>query len=212
MLDEVLKNGNESQKAEARQMLDEFLDLPVQAVNMQNMKEPGSIRSVALPGLGANTGQVPVEICADLMWTGFSLFRRRSFEDFAQMREALEMELGDLKSSLVSNVSHELKTPLALIRLYSETLELGRAPSPEKEKEFLRIIGRESQRLTHLINNVLDLDRIERDQLEESPPRAHELAAADEPLRDQPREGCGHVGVAQSALGHAELGLGSEQP
>ncbi len=40
-----------------------------QAVHMQNAREPGTIRSVALPGLGANTGQVPVEICADLMWT-----------------------------------------------------------------------------------------------------------------------------------------------
>lgn len=67
-----------------------------QAVNMQNERQPGSIRSVALPGLGANTGRVPVEICADLMWSGFSLFRRRSFTDFMEMRKALEAELGDL--------------------------------------------------------------------------------------------------------------------
>ena len=67
-----------------------------QTVNMQNMDQPGSIRSVALPGLGANTGQVPVEICADLMWTGYSLFRRRTFSDFSEMRSALEAELGDL--------------------------------------------------------------------------------------------------------------------
>jgi signal transduction histidine kinase len=72
-----------------------------------------------------------------------------------------EMELAELKSTLVSNVSHELKTPLALIRLFSETLELGRAPGKEKEKEFLRIIHKESERLTHLIDNVLDLNRIE---------------------------------------------------
>jgi signal transduction histidine kinase len=72
-----------------------------------------------------------------------------------------EMELAELKSTLVSNVSHELKTPLALIRLFSETLELGRAPGKEKEKEFLRIIHKESERLTHLIDNVLDLGRIE---------------------------------------------------
>ena len=67
-----------------------------QAVHMQNAREPGSIRSVALPGLGANTGQVPVEICADLMWTGYNLFREREFDDFAAMRAALEEELGDL--------------------------------------------------------------------------------------------------------------------
>ncbi len=67
-----------------------------QAVNMQNMASPGSVRSVALPGLGANTGRVPVEICADLMWSGYSLFRRRTFDSFEEMRAALEGELGDL--------------------------------------------------------------------------------------------------------------------
>lgn len=67
-----------------------------QAVHMQNSREPGSIRSVALPGLGANTGKVPVEICADLMWSGYDLFRRREYADFPSMRAALEEKLGDL--------------------------------------------------------------------------------------------------------------------
>lgn len=67
-----------------------------QAVHMQNQKLPGSVRSVALPGLGAATGQTPVEICADLMWTGYNLFRDAAFNDFAAMRKALEDELGDL--------------------------------------------------------------------------------------------------------------------
>jgi O-acetyl-ADP-ribose deacetylase (regulator of RNase III) len=67
-----------------------------QAVHQQNAREPGSIRSVALPGLGANTGKVPVEICADLMWTGYHLFRDREFTSYAEMRTALEQQLGDL--------------------------------------------------------------------------------------------------------------------
>jgi O-acetyl-ADP-ribose deacetylase (regulator of RNase III) len=69
-----------------------------QMVHMQNARQPGSIRSVALPGLGANTGRVPVEICADLMWTAYDLFRRQEFTDFGEMRKALELELGDLGS------------------------------------------------------------------------------------------------------------------
>jgi O-acetyl-ADP-ribose deacetylase (regulator of RNase III) len=69
-----------------------------QMVHIQNSRQPGSIRSVALPGLGANTGRVPVEICADLMWTAYSLFRRQEFADFGEMRKALENELGDLGS------------------------------------------------------------------------------------------------------------------
>ena len=71
------------------------------------------------------------------------------------------VELAKLKSDIVSNVSHELRTPLALIRLYAETLELGRIPTEEKKLEYYRIVRKESERLTALINNILDFSRIE---------------------------------------------------
>jgi len=66
-----------------------------------------------------------------------------------------------LKSDFVSNVSHELRTPLALIRLYAETLELGRIGTEAKKHEYYSIIRKESERLTALINNILDFSRIE---------------------------------------------------
>jgi signal transduction histidine kinase len=69
--------------------------------------------------------------------------------------------LARLKSDFVSNVSHELRTPLALIRLYAETLELGRISTQEKKLEYYGIIRKESERLTALINNILDFSRIE---------------------------------------------------
>jgi signal transduction histidine kinase len=72
-----------------------------------------------------------------------------------------EMALARLKSDFVSNVSHELRTPLALIRLYAETLELGRLTGPAKHQEYYSIIRKESERLTALINNILDFSRIE---------------------------------------------------
>jgi signal transduction histidine kinase len=72
-----------------------------------------------------------------------------------------EMTLAKLKSDFVANVSHELRTPLALIRLYAETLELGRLSAKEKYQEYFRIIREESERLTALINNILDFSRIE---------------------------------------------------
>jgi signal transduction histidine kinase len=72
-----------------------------------------------------------------------------------------EMKLARLKSDFVANVSHELRTPLALIRLYAETLELGRLTAQEKYHEYFRIIREESERLTALINNILDFSRIE---------------------------------------------------
>jgi signal transduction histidine kinase len=72
-----------------------------------------------------------------------------------------EMNLAKQKSDFVANVSHELRTPLALIRLYAETLELGRLSAKEKYQEYFRIIREESERLTALINNILDFSRID---------------------------------------------------
>jgi signal transduction histidine kinase len=72
-----------------------------------------------------------------------------------------ELALAKLKSDFVSNVSHELRTPLALIRLYAETLELGRISGSGKQQEYYEIIRKESERLTSLINNILDFSRIE---------------------------------------------------
>ena len=72
-----------------------------------------------------------------------------------------ELRLSRLKSDFVANVSHELKTPLALIRLFAETLELGRVPNEDKARQYHRIINKESRRLTQLINNILDFSRIE---------------------------------------------------
>jgi signal transduction histidine kinase len=72
-----------------------------------------------------------------------------------------ELKLVEAKETFVSNVSHELKTPLALIRLFAETLEMGRVKNDEEIRDFGRIINRESNRLTQLINNILDFSRIE---------------------------------------------------
>jgi len=72
-----------------------------------------------------------------------------------------QMELANLKSHFVSNITHELKTPLAAIQLYTETLEAGRFETEAQEKKFLAIIRKETVRLTHLINNILDFARIE---------------------------------------------------
>jgi len=72
-----------------------------------------------------------------------------------------EIALSQLKSAFVADVSHELKTPLALIRLFGETLAEGRVTDPAKQREYFEIIQRESTRLTHLIDNILDFARIE---------------------------------------------------
>jgi signal transduction histidine kinase len=65
------------------------------------------------------------------------------------------------KTSFVANVSHEFKTPLTTIRLYAELLETGRVRDAAQGGEYLRTIGRETQRLARLVNNALDFSRLE---------------------------------------------------
>jgi len=72
-----------------------------------------------------------------------------------------ESESTRLKTEFVHNISHELKTPLALIRLYGETLQIKKNLTEDQRKECYEIITKESERLSHLINNVLDFSRIE---------------------------------------------------
>jgi signal transduction histidine kinase len=72
-----------------------------------------------------------------------------------------ESETTRLKTEFVHHVSHELKTPLTLIRLYGETLQRKKDLAKSEQTEAYEIITKESERLSHLINNVLDFSRIE---------------------------------------------------
>ena len=110
---------------------------------------------------------------------------------FYQLRR--EAELGRLRADFVSGVSHELRTPLAQIRMFAETLQLGRVRSEEERDRSLAIIVDESQRLTHQVENVLLYSRAERDALKVSREvldlgcLVHEVAEAFEPLARKAR-------------------------
>lgn len=80
---------------------------------------------------------------------------------FADARR--QLALAQKKTDFVSNVSHELKTPLTSIRMFAEMMQSGNA-TEEKRPQYLRIIVAEAERLTRLINNVLDFARLERKQ------------------------------------------------
>src|SRR2546426_12723216 len=72
-----------------------------------------------------------------------------------------ETEMARLKADFVANVSHDLKTPLSVIRMFGETLEMDRVRDEPTRREYYRVITRESERLSRLIDNVLDFSRIE---------------------------------------------------
>ncbi len=73
-----------------------------------------------------------------------------------------DLRLAEMRSQFVSSVSHELKTPLTSIRMFAETLRLRRSKDQIMQDEYLDTIVNESQRLTRLLNNVLDFSKIEK--------------------------------------------------
>ncbi|MDQ6925694.1 MAG: hypothetical protein M3154_05595, partial [Candidatus Eremiobacteraeota bacterium] len=86
-----------------------------------------------------------------------------------------EYELGRLRADFISSISHELRTPLAQVRMFAETLLLGRVRSEEERQRSLQIIDQEARRLTHLVENVLQFSRSER-QLTRLSPEQTEIA------------------------------------
>ena len=72
-----------------------------------------------------------------------------------------QLRLNELKSNFVSSVSHELRSPIASVRLMAESLERGKVPEAPKQHEYFRFIVQECRRLSSLIENVLDFSRIE---------------------------------------------------
>ncbi|HJZ73144.1 MAG TPA: ATP-binding protein [Vicinamibacterales bacterium] len=73
-----------------------------------------------------------------------------------------EMYLADVRNHFVSSVSHELKTPLTAIRMFAEIMQMQGPGDAAKQKEHLETIVNETERLTRLLNNVLDFSRLER--------------------------------------------------
>jgi two-component system phosphate regulon sensor histidine kinase PhoR len=72
-----------------------------------------------------------------------------------------EVRLARLKSEFISNVSHEIRTPLALVSMYVETLDMERITERSKIKEYYNVILLEVQRLTSIVNNILNFSKLE---------------------------------------------------
>jgi signal transduction histidine kinase len=109
-----------------------------------------------------------------------------------------QMRLAQQKTDFVSNVSHELKTPLTSIRMFADLLAEKRVPDEQRQSTYLRIISAEAARLTRLINNVLDFARLERG----APPGEHRDCDLVDAVRDVV-ETCGpHLEAAGIAFQH----------
>jgi len=109
--------------------------------------------------------------------TPLKILERERVDHLRELREkhAQLKELDNLKSRFVSNVSHELRTPLAVIKLYATLARKGR---PEKQLHYLQTIEQETHRLETMVENILDLSRMDRHSLRISP----EWLAAEETI------------------------------
>jgi PAS domain S-box-containing protein len=112
------------------------------------------------------TGGSLVAIMEDV--TALKILEQERVEHLVRLQE-----LDKLKSRFVSNVSHELRTPLAVIKLYATLTRKGR---PEKQAFYLQTIEQETHRLETMVENILDLTRMDRQELRVNP----ELLAAEE--------------------------------
>jgi two-component system, OmpR family, phosphate regulon sensor histidine kinase PhoR len=72
-----------------------------------------------------------------------------------------EIHLSQAKSEFVSNVSHEIRTPLSLIGMFAETLEMDRVKTEEKKREYYQIIGKETARLSRIVNRILNFSQLD---------------------------------------------------
>jgi len=77
-----------------------------------------------------------------------------------------EKHLASLRADFISNVTHELKTPLTSIYMFAESLFLGRVKTENQNREYLSVILKESERLKRMINNILEFSKIEKGKSE----------------------------------------------
>ena len=128
-------------------------------LDLQGPFQRYSVRVAALPT--ATVSWISEFVWFELGLIVLMLFVIACAVAFGLRYTAQQLQLASHKASFVSNVSHELKTPLSLIRLAVDTLEMGRVRGPEDRERFLRTIGREAQRLNQLVDNILDFARLE---------------------------------------------------
>ncbi len=122
--------------------------------------------SVALARVSDDAGGNLVVMMEDV--TPLKILEQERVQHLQELREqhAQLKELDKLKSRFVSNVSHELRTPLAVIKLYATLARKGR---PEKQAHYLQTIEQETHRLETMVENILDLTRMDRQALRVHP-------------------------------------------
>ena len=142
---------------------------------LRSEREAALLATAAAPAPAAGQVRVKVYLAMPAALFAFQRARTRWFAaligaaalaaliGFAAAYRAFhrQLRLTELKSNFVSSVSHELRAPIASVRLLAESLERGKVPGGAKQQEYFHFIVQECRRLSSLIENVLDFSRIE---------------------------------------------------
>jgi two-component system, OmpR family, phosphate regulon sensor histidine kinase PhoR len=146
-----------------------------------------SLRELEHASIGASAS-VQAQAHRELWFVGISIFMFLSVLGiglFLFVRVTWDIRWFELRSSFVSGVSHEFKTPLSLIRLYSETLAGNEQDfTPEDRRNYIRIIARESERMSRLIDNVLDFSKMEQSGKRHELPEGNLTDAISQAIQD----------------------------
>lgn len=119
-----------------------------------NVVFQGSAPLPAVPALGATRPFYILTMAAVVIFAGLGGYLL--WRDVQR-----DLNLAEIRSQFAASVSHELKTPLTAIRMFAETMRLGRIKDDETRHEYLDTIVNESERLSRLLSNVLDMSKIE---------------------------------------------------
>jgi len=152
----------------------ELLRIAPDAMPLQQSPSSGVVRLVGVPGGQAFTLRLeladPDALYASYrrrLWLAAGLVLAATLAALGGLAGAWrayerQRRLGEMKSSFVASVSHELRAPVAAVRLMTESLERGTVMDEGRRQEYLRLIGQECRRLSSLVENVLDFSRIDR--------------------------------------------------
>ncbi len=136
------------------------------AVRFLPAREPGgALLGESFPGLKVEfaAGAVPQDLTVHFYYLALLFVLCAGlFGAYMLWRDLRrEMRLSEMRAQFVSSVSHELKTPLTAIRMFAETLQMGRSRDPETQSEYLATIVNECERLSRLVDGVLQFSKSE---------------------------------------------------
>jgi PAS domain S-box-containing protein len=139
-------------------------------LDVRTRSDQGNLRhvriSLSMANVSDDSGSDLVVLMEDV--SALKILEKERVEYLRELRIKHDQlkELDKLKSRFVSNVSHELRTPLAVIKLYATLARKGR---PDKQLHYLQTIEQETHRLETMVENILDLTRMDRHALRISP-------------------------------------------